>query len=184
MSDVSITIPTSGYCAQMYGAERLIAASPSFQERIGVATAAAARDHIFINEIAQPLNETEGEGRSLSERWPFVLLLEQDFAWRQIGEGNLPHLGASGGVLVIFTEQHDCNKSHKDGYYHFADWVGSVIDDVRSLVATDPGGSEQPYFPFMAIELLDRPVRTPLGSRSEDFWDCSWLLRHNVDGEA
>ncbi len=161
------------------GARDLVAASTTFQTRRGVASATAALPYIkFDEEVAQYLQP----GETLAPQRPFAVIGIDRHGFLQISQGLQVNLGATGGVLVLLSDNPREAAQHGASFLDFSDFVGGVMDDVASNSGKSYNAGASSYWPFNSIELVVDPYRPPLTERqSDDFWIAGFVLGHSIN---
>jgi len=144
-----------------------LASSGAFQSRVGVATSAAAKDHIAFDTLV--------DNDGLASHRPFAIVKIATRGSNQVGEGVAIDLVAGGGILVYLADNARSNQDHGLSYRDFLTFVGLVIDDMEQ----DSGFND--YLPFHDSEMVLPPQRTPRDVRvpgQMDYWEVAFLLQY------
>lgn len=161
------------------GARDLVAASSTFQTRRGVATAAAAAPFLKFHEEAVIFLQP---GVTLAEQRPFGVIGIDRHGFLQIGQGLQVHLGATGGILVLLSDNPRTPDNHSESFVDFSDFVGGVMDDVAANSGKSYNAGANSYWPFNSIELVVDPYRPPMTeSEADDFWVAAFVLGHSIN---
>jgi len=160
---------------RLSAAEAAIAASVTFQARVGAANPAAAKARIHFDQVTVPADEL-AVGVTLEQRRPCCILALDRHGYVQIGEGAQILLGGTGAVIALFADVPHDPADHKASYLDCIDWISQVIDEVAAVSAQNEN------WPFNAIDLWLDPWRPALGDReADDFWLMGYLLSDHIN---
>jgi hypothetical protein len=161
------------------GARDLVAASAAFQTRRGVGSAATALPFIrYYEEIADFLQP----GTTLAEQRPFAIVGIDRHGFTQISQGLQVNLGATGGIMVLLSDNPHSPEDHSASFFDFADWVGTVMEEIAANCGKSYSAGTANYWPFNSIELVVDPYRPPMTeTKSDDFWVASFALGHSIN---
>jgi hypothetical protein len=152
--------------AALDAATETLAASASFQDRLGVGSAAAAKDHIAWDTLV--------DNDGLQGQRPFAILKVSTRGGNEVGEGITIDLVAGGGIIVYLADNARETADHNDSYRNFLEFCGNVIDDMEELSGFGD------YLPFHDAEMILPPQRTPRNQRTtdNDYWETAFLLQY------
>lgn len=164
---------TGSLALRLDGARELVSQSASFRERRNAADAAAAIAGIHFDEVIAANLQPEV---TLASRRPFCLIGVDRHGYIQIGQGLQVHLGGTGGIFCLFSDNPRTPDDHSASYLEFCDWFSSVMDEVAA------NSGKNTYWPFNSIELAIEPYRAPFTQReSDDFWVAAYVLGDSIN---
>lgn len=154
--------------------EGLIAASASFQNRVGAGNATAAKAKILREGM---IAVEGGSTETLTSQRPFCVLVVDAHGYVQIDQGASVNLGGTGGILAVFTDNARHTEAsaaaHKQSHDDFVDWVSSVMDEVADDVGVGA---------YNDLKMVVPPERAPLTDRqADDYWLCAYLFGWHIN---
>lgn len=161
-----MTTSAGSMVAALDATTETLAASTSFQQRLSVANADAAKKVIAWDTL------TDNEG--LAKRRPFAIVKISTRGANEVGEGITIDLVAGGGVIIYLTDNARATLDHNQSYRDFLGWCGMVMDEMEQLSGLDD------YLPFHDAEMILPPQRTPRNARTQDndYWETAFLLQY------
>ena len=161
--------PTSTMALAVGSAIELLAASPTFQTRVGAANAAAAKANIYTYEAARRAASNGGE--AIKGLRPFAIVdMSDSFNWQPISQGcSAIHLQVAGQITVVISDNARLtdiggDDGPNDSYLDFLNFAGGVMDDMSGRL----NNGVQDTFGFQAVEMIEPPVRTDWEARPLD----------------
>lgn len=166
--------PKGSLSLALDGAARLVAASETFQEAVGLDRHELQKQRVFFGEI-------NGDADGLGHLRPFALIIPDTNGYVRIGQSMAIELGASGGILVVFVASAAPIANHNDNLLTFTNFVGQVVDEMADLTGDSYDHGQKAYWWFEKIDPATAPARTPVDRRdTEDVWVASYLLRYEA----
>lgn len=121
--------PTGHFNLPQLYMKNLIAASSVFQSWVGEVTAALAKNHIYFDSIA-------GSPNVVSRPWALISMAGPMFDFSSSTSG----AQADATFFVVFLNDINTANTDSDELQTFANTVSDIIDDMKSLQNTAPGG--------------------------------------------
>lgn len=150
--------------------EAYFAKSTIFRTRVGAANEAAAKGHVYYCESEfAPGAEA---GATLAPLRPFLVLAPDRLSYQAGSEGQTTILQASGGVVVVISDNPKESANNKESFRDYWDWVTATLDEIASMHRTDD------HFRF-EISLAIPPWRPAVTERaSDDFWESVFMFSY------
>lgn len=166
---------TSSMARAIASAISLVAASSTFQTRVGAGNATAALASIYAYELYEPAENVADEDQA-ALRPCAVIDFGENFEWIALAQGcSSISLDCSGQILVIIEDNAakkwvnaDSTDDYNDSFLDFLNYCGGVMDDMSGKLNN---GSED-TFGFSGVSMLAPPMRTPHEERTSvnDQW--------------
>lgn len=146
----------------------MVAASPTFQQRVGAENAAEGLDKVFLNrESLLPTDEKHDPHRGLR---PYaVVYLGEGSSFEQYGLGVQYQLAAQGELMLYLTDNSRRAETgidtEEDDFLDFMNFSGGVLDDLRSASAANEN------LPIASLSLSRGPIGPDAMRPQQNFWD-------------
>ena len=128
--------PTSSIATPLAALEDMLSASSTWQTAVGAANATEAEAFIEFVGILPPSDLDWNSSRPQAYTW---IPNDEPIRYASIGQGVGPALSASGGVggITIYRNTDTASAATiADASVEFLNWVGTVLDDIRTEIAT------------------------------------------------
>lgn len=154
--------------------ETLIVATEAFRDRCGVVSKHDARQHVYW-DIAQA--DAYDAGEELRRMRPMAVIESAEFVYQQYGVDDGNNLAAAGALAMIIIDNTRHPADHKQSKADFLDFAGNVIDQMAELSGVGD------YAPLSAIDVIGKPLRSPVEDRdADDWWSLVALCRFDAGG--
>jgi hypothetical protein len=183
---VTVT-PTSSMARAVSSVISLVAASATFQARVGAANATEARAHIYGHEAYIPPTANADEG--VSGLRPFAVVdIADRFEWLPMQMSCFIRLDVAGDVVLVLEDNaretwinDDSEPSYSDSFVDFLNFAGGVADDMNGKLSDATYDS----FGFQSVRLLSPPTRSmpeDRGNTDTDHWFAVFAFTRDGNG--
>lgn len=181
--------PTSSMARAVSSVISLVAASATFQTRVGAANATEARAHIYGHEAYTPAADNSEEG--VAGLRPFAVVdIADRFDWSPLQPSCFIRLDVSGDVVLVLEDNaretwinDDSEPSYSDSFVDFLNFAGGVIDDMNGKL----NDASMDTFGFQSVRMLAPPTRSDAdqrGAGTDDHWFAMFVFSREAVGGA
>lgn len=148
--------PTGPESLLVNSLENLVANSDQFQDWVGEANAAAAKNHIYPLRV---------DGAIVVASRPFALIADGSISLRSVAGGTGKQFEANGELFLLFEDEIAAENEDNaaDAYYAFTNRTGQVMKEMLALSATDDGSNQ-----FLVMEGVEKQGSWRSGIEEED----------------
>lgn len=162
--------PISRLANELADLKRLVAHSPAFQARCGVAgNSELAAQRVIQGELAANAYDLD----AIHAARPFALIMRPAGAcWMQYAGGDQIYLRRRGNLWLYLCDNSRFTDA-EDDFVDACNFFGSVEEDLADLAGRDT------WLPIQSIEMSGAPQRPSLEKRAGDdgaYWQCWYSI--------
>lgn len=170
-------IYTSASANNILDLTNVIAASPSFLDRLATSDQAIAAQHVHY-----PWLDFDLDGPGLSDRLPFAVIEQgDDVAWETFAGGESNYMQPHGQLLLTFADVDRFPGDQKKSFIDFLNFTEGVIADIAQASAYDS------HIVAMRIRQVQKPgMAHPSEPQANgggliQYWGCRWAVEWGME---